>query len=406
MKNNFKLSLLIFLGKAAKNINGVTVHAAFDFWGDDYVPLGDKKLAEVRNHFSELALILIDEMSMLSSDRLYMIEHRLCDVFQSEDTFANVATGLIGDEQQLPPVKAQHNFKEPKKSAYKPRFEVNNLWESFDVIDLKTNHRQGEGRWTDVLNKVRDGVQDEEVEEVLKSRCLSDDHYEMVDNGQKKSRLSRKKKATKPAKKIYKVSKEDFNSTHVFYTNKDMFEHNAKMLNLLETELHENEAVLALPKGYKPPLKHGHTIDETGYAMKLSVKVGAKVVLIANLNTPDGMVNGSLGSVVGIEKKDSKVDCIIVAFDDEETGAQQRQKYPGMSSKYAAQNGTPIYKHQHEWFTRGGKSRSAKAKALQFPLVLAFAITCHKIQGLTVKAGSKVVCHWHNSLPKSMAYVM
>ena len=159
------------------------MHAAFDFWGDDYVPLGDKKLAEVRNYFSELALVLIDEMSMLSSDRLYMIEHRLLDVFQSEDSFANIATGLIGDEQQLPPVKERHNFKEPKLSAYKPRFEVNNLWESFEVIDLKMNHRQGEGRWTDVLNKVRDGIQDEEVKEVLESRLLSDDHYEVVDTG-------------------------------------------------------------------------------------------------------------------------------------------------------------------------------------------------------------------------------
>ena len=31
------------------------MHAAFDFWGDQFVPLGDKKLAENRSYFSELA---------------------------------------------------------------------------------------------------------------------------------------------------------------------------------------------------------------------------------------------------------------------------------------------------------------------------------------------------------------
>ena len=152
------------------------MHAAFDFWGDQFVPLGDKKLAENRSYFSELALVLIDEISMLDSDKLYMINRREQDIFQSDLPFANIAKGLIGDTQQLPPVKGRYVYKEPYDAAYKPLFEVGNLWESFDVIDLKTNHRQGEGgQWTAVLNKIRDGIQDEEVKTVLQSRLLSDE---------------------------------------------------------------------------------------------------------------------------------------------------------------------------------------------------------------------------------------
>ena len=156
----------------------------------------------------------------------------------------------------------------------------------------------------------------------------------------------------------------------------------------------------------EPQIKHG-AIDDTGLCKKLSVKIGARVVLTNNLDTSDGLVNGAFGSIVGIELIESNVHCIIVAFDDDDTGVQQRQKYPKFTTKYATQNGTPIFKYLQEYQTSaGGHRRTAKAKVLQFSLRLAWAITCHKMQGQTVKKGSKFVAHWHNRLPFGMAYVM
>ena len=37
---------------------------------------------------------------------------------------------------------------------------------------------------------------------------------------------------------------------------------------------------------------------------------------------------------------------------------------------------------------------------------MAFAITGHKIQGQTIKKGSKVVVNWNNRMPPSLAYMM
>ena len=125
-------------------------------------------------------------------------------------------------------------------------------------------------------------------------------------------------------------------------------------------------------------------------------------MVIFNIDTIDGLVNGSLGNIVGIEDKNGEVKYITIQFDDEESGARQRQKFPGLSAKYAGQNGTPIEKRELDI----PLSLSAKIKCQQFPLTLSWGITCHKMQGQTVKKGSKIIVHWNPKLKDGMAYVM
>ena len=86
---------IIFLG-------GITLHSAFDFkFGNEHVPLNDKKLAEFRNNLSDLKLIIIDEMSLLNADMLYRIHLRLCEIFQSKEMFANISIIAVGDLLQV-----------------------------------------------------------------------------------------------------------------------------------------------------------------------------------------------------------------------------------------------------------------------------------------------------------------
>ena len=65
---------------------GQTVHGAFGFsYGDeqqtDNTKCGDKKRDELRENLSELKLLIIDEVSLISSDMLYKLDARLKEIF-------------------------------------------------------------------------------------------------------------------------------------------------------------------------------------------------------------------------------------------------------------------------------------------------------------------------------------
>ena len=83
----------------------MTLHQAFDFNfnGRVHESLSDKKLAQFRNNLADLKLIIIDEMSMVDSDKLYKIHRRLCEVLQYDisELFANVGIVLVGDLLQV-----------------------------------------------------------------------------------------------------------------------------------------------------------------------------------------------------------------------------------------------------------------------------------------------------------------
>ena len=83
----------------------MTLHSAFDFnfIGRVHESLSDKKLAQFRANLADLKLVIVDEMSMVDSDKLYKIHRRLCEVLQYDisELFANVGIVLVGDLLQV-----------------------------------------------------------------------------------------------------------------------------------------------------------------------------------------------------------------------------------------------------------------------------------------------------------------
>ena len=91
----------------------------------------------------------------------------------SEYPFGGVAVVLLGDILQLPPIRGEPIFLEPYSDQNLALYNSEeNLWNNFEVVVLNCNFRQGNNKFTEVLNKVRAGNIDNEVKTLLKSRQL------------------------------------------------------------------------------------------------------------------------------------------------------------------------------------------------------------------------------------------
>jgi ATP-dependent DNA helicase PIF1 len=104
---------------------------------------------------------------------------------------------------------------------------------------------------------------------------------------------------------------------------------------------------------------------------------GARVMLTANLQTEIGLVNGSMGTVRDIIfSEDQGPPClpiaVLISFDN--------YKGPTISS-LEGEKVVPITPIQRTWTGNSGVTCSR----LQIPIRLAWAITIHKSQGLTLQ---------------------
>lgn len=112
-----------------------------------------------------------------------------------------------------------------------------------------------------------------------------------------------------------------------------------------------------------------------GLEAKLTLAVGARVMLRRNIDTKNGLVNGSIGSVTAMTS-----NSVTVKFDHiAEPYCVERVKSEFMLMK-------TFYVYQK-----------------QFPLILAYAVTIHKCQGLSLH--SAIIDLSNKVFSPGMAYV-
>ena len=130
-------------------------------FGNTFRSLNDKTRDLKRNILSKLKILIIDEFSMVKSDMLYQIDLRLKEIKQEPNLpFGGVSVFLFGDLLQLKPVLGCYPFEAPKNDQFLISHLLDPLWNIFDVIDLKINHRQGNDRiYADLLNRIKIGQQ-------------------------------------------------------------------------------------------------------------------------------------------------------------------------------------------------------------------------------------------------------
>ena len=151
--------LLAPTGIAAKNIDGNTIHSGMSIYHER------KSYHTGLFNFAEDKMETLKKKSVLIIDEVSMVDGRLLDYVSSVFTrlkgnnrpFGNIHVIVFGDLMQLPPVDGIKVFKAT-------------VWRLFHPLFLVQPYRQNNQRFFSVLNKIRFGIVNDEVKEVLTER--------------------------------------------------------------------------------------------------------------------------------------------------------------------------------------------------------------------------------------------
>ena len=118
------------------------------------------------------------------------------------------------------------------------------------------------------------------------------------------------------------------------------------------------------------------------------------------------MTNGQLGIIRDtIKTENGEIAKVIVEFQNENVGKENRRKNPKFESQYP--RGTVIEKVSFSYsISRKAVTGSSKATIIQFPLKVAYAITAHKIQGQTIPKPHKIALDIASVFEDAQAHVM
>ncbi|MEE9380495.1 MAG: AAA family ATPase [Hyphomonadaceae bacterium] len=312
-------------GVAAMNAGGQTIHSFFKLPPRLIEPQDIKRLRTTRL-MRTLKTVIIDEISMVRSDMLDAIDKSLKLNRGSKRPFGGARMILAGDLHQLPPVVRGDELpilNERYGGSYffnAPAFRE----AEFALLALKHVFRQDDPRFLALLGAMRTGRVTESDEDLLDTLVSS-------------------------------RTAQEASETHVVLTpnNANAYRINQARLAQLSTRARTFDA------------KIDGKFEERAYPTEaeLELKEGARVMLIRN--DPDGRwVNGTLAIVEGFDE-----DSVLVNVDGEVYGIEP----------------TAWEKYRYEVDAKTKKvSREIVGTFKQVPLRLAYAVTIHKAQGLTL----------------------
>lgn len=335
-------------GKAAFSINGITIHSLLNL---PVGPRGKKdltgqSLARLQARLLDIKYILIDEYSMLGQALLGWIDKRCRQATGIQDKlFGGISFTFFGDPAQLPPVGDKTLYHSMPSGIIPEQGHLAYL--TFDkVVKLSLNQRvQGtdtaQCTFRDLLMRLRTGDSTEQDWELLLTRQPS-----AIPN-----------------------LNEFSDATRLYYSNNEVANYNyIKLLGLKQPIAHIHARHSSSLAKTLPP-------DEmSGLIPELVLAKNAIVMLTMNVWPEVGLCNGATGKVIDIIYAENNFPpmlpiAVVVQFD----------QYKGPSSISQLPISVPICP-----ITVTSQAFDQIHERQQIPLKLAWAITIHRSQGLTL----------------------
>ena len=319
-------------GIAATHGNGITIHAWSGIGVRDALTRRDLDAIagnrRVAARIERTQVLIIDEISMLPAHSLSLVDALCRHVKGVPAPFGGMQIVLVGDFFQLPPIARRgeaHDALPLGDGAYVAQFaHASSAWRDLapTVCYLAEQHRQDDRPFLDVLGAIRANA------------C----------NGAHRERL---------AMRMVGPDRVPQNCTRLFTHNALVDDINGRQLAKLGGDAHVFTMTAKGPDPFVQALKRGCLSPEV-----LALKQNA--VVMFTRNDPGGRyVNGTLGTVE--------------SFDADEG-------YPIVRTR----GDKRIVAEPAKWkIEEGGKER---ASVVQIPLRLAWAITVHKSQGMSLDA--------------------
>jgi len=290
---------------------------------------------EQRDLILEADLIVIDEISLLNSVKLNMIFERL-KKWLGDKPFPPIL--LVGDLYQIPPV-------DPESDSIRYIFQSKH-W-NFKIIELGTIKRTSDKDFIEILQMFRKG---------RRTRRL----IEWAEN-HKYIEANRLKHATDLCARKDTVKQICFSNIEKLDSNKKVYK--AKAIRL---ESYVSDS-----------MRNDYINKEFSGELTLTLKIGASVMFCANVKGQ--YYNGEMGIIRSMDTN----EIIVEKFD-----MQGKSKGKVLVTRFL--------------FTKKDyKSKTPKPiiEINQFPLILSYAVTMHKIQGATLTNPLVIHCDdiWNNA---------
>lgn len=408
-------------GIAATHIQGQTLHSALGIGiprtaRDFYRKMSDPGTAPRVRGWDTL---VVDEVSMLSAEFLEYFERALRKIRGNEAVAGGLQIVFAGDFHQLPPVAggAKEDPAHMPPDAFLNRglaFQAP-AWKRLRLctIELKHVYRQGGGgRFVDLLQDVRKGpyaIADRALRDIIResrpspgvddedgivpTRIFSRNRQVDDTNAIELSKLMSIDRAHGTSDEVFSTVMESRDETHPDPWIPPTPKPSSESAPSSEPERDLSSAV-SIPTGVEIMTERERRLYKSEFFKdcmappSLELCLGAQVMLLKNLDVDGGLVNGSRGVVVGFER------LTITSL------ATHKLMYKGSGTTHDMVMGwggqlLPVVR----FASRNGSSRTVlffperfsapvygagEVSRIQIPLRLAWAITVHKSQGMTL----------------------